>query len=399
VPATTAAPLGMGVALLNFLPGRMTFEEYFGFEGQADVLQRSYLVERSQVNLANKRGPSTVIACQLCAGVAAAEALKILLARGPVLAAPCDSRSRPLGPERRQRPALALRDRLAGPPGGPRLRHAQPLRLRPQRPVEPDRDRRSARVHPHRGERLEAAITHRRDLSDTRPTFDVHLTASAASASPLLECLRTRSVQRRALSTRALSQREKAALEASVGPGYRIHWLEGYEGRWRAARREHVLSTKLSNVELRLGDISRLPGLEDQSVVAVISTMALHHLPTFEHLRSTFLEIWRILKPGGGVYLVDFGHLKSERLYSLRAAFSLADCEVAGESLRPAARLYSTFLAPYMVAFKSAPRREPDAQLRQAVGRLRAALPAHHKADLRDLATFFGLGGMRSRLL
>ena len=29
IPAITAAPLGMGTALLNFLPGRMSFEEYF----------------------------------------------------------------------------------------------------------------------------------------------------------------------------------------------------------------------------------------------------------------------------------------------------------------------------------------------------------------------------------
>jgi molybdopterin/thiamine biosynthesis adenylyltransferase len=102
IPATTAAPLGMGVAALNFLPGRMTFEEYFGFEGESPseqalrfllglspaMLQRSYLVDPSQVNFAEQRGPSTIIACQLCAGVAAAETLKILLPRGPVLAAP-----------------------------------------------------------------------------------------------------------------------------------------------------------------------------------------------------------------------------------------------------------------------------------------------------------------------
>jgi molybdopterin/thiamine biosynthesis adenylyltransferase len=102
VPASTAAPLGMGVALLNFLPGRMTFEQYFGFEGQPEseqalrfllglspaMLQRSYLADRSRVNLAEHRGPSTVIACQLCAGVAAAEALKMLLGRGSVVAAP-----------------------------------------------------------------------------------------------------------------------------------------------------------------------------------------------------------------------------------------------------------------------------------------------------------------------
>ena len=102
VPATTAAPLGMGAALLNFLPGKMTFEDYFGFQAQSDteralrfllglspaMLQRNYLVDRTQVSFAEQRGPSTVIACELCAGVAAAEALKILLKRGPVVTAP-----------------------------------------------------------------------------------------------------------------------------------------------------------------------------------------------------------------------------------------------------------------------------------------------------------------------
>lgn len=102
VPATTAAPLGMGVAVLNFLPGKMTFEEYFGFEGQPEaekalrfllglspsMLQRNYLADRSRVDFAARTGPSTPMACQLCAGVAATEILKILLKRGPIWAAP-----------------------------------------------------------------------------------------------------------------------------------------------------------------------------------------------------------------------------------------------------------------------------------------------------------------------
>jgi hypothetical protein len=33
IPASTVAPLGMGAALLNFLPGHMTFKEYFGRAG------------------------------------------------------------------------------------------------------------------------------------------------------------------------------------------------------------------------------------------------------------------------------------------------------------------------------------------------------------------------------
>lgn len=102
IPAITAAPLGMGAAVLNFLPGKMTFEEYFCLEGQSEeeqllrfllglapaALHRLYLVDPSTVDLANHRGPSTPMACAICSGVAATEALKILLGRGKVLAAP-----------------------------------------------------------------------------------------------------------------------------------------------------------------------------------------------------------------------------------------------------------------------------------------------------------------------
>ena len=102
IPAITVAPLGMGAALLNFLPGGMTFEEYFRWDGCDEdemalrflvglspaMLQRGYLVDRSAVDLAARRGPSTGMACQLCGGIAATEALKILLGRGEVLAAP-----------------------------------------------------------------------------------------------------------------------------------------------------------------------------------------------------------------------------------------------------------------------------------------------------------------------
>lgn len=102
VPATTAAPLGMGAALLNFLPGQMTFEEYFQW-GDLPILDkairfvvglapaglhRPYLVVPESVSFAEQRGPSTFMACQLCAGIVATEALKILLGRGKVLAAP-----------------------------------------------------------------------------------------------------------------------------------------------------------------------------------------------------------------------------------------------------------------------------------------------------------------------
>ena len=102
IPATTVAPLGMGAALLNFMPGGMSFEEYFQLDGRDEIektvrflvglspamLQRRYLRDRRYVDFAAQRGPSTAMACQLCAGIAATEVLKILLRRGKVHAAP-----------------------------------------------------------------------------------------------------------------------------------------------------------------------------------------------------------------------------------------------------------------------------------------------------------------------
>jgi hypothetical protein len=52
------------------------------------MLQRTYLVDASRVRLGERAGPSLGAACQLCAGLAGVEALKILLRRGRVLAAP-----------------------------------------------------------------------------------------------------------------------------------------------------------------------------------------------------------------------------------------------------------------------------------------------------------------------
>lgn len=102
IPATIVAPMGMGAAMINFLPGGPTFEEFFQLEGLPDkekalrfliglspaVLQRTYLADPSRVKFGERAGPSTGMACQLCAGVAGTEVLKILLKRGKVYGAP-----------------------------------------------------------------------------------------------------------------------------------------------------------------------------------------------------------------------------------------------------------------------------------------------------------------------
>lgn len=102
IPAVTAAPLGVGVALLVFDPQGMSFEDYFDLSGRTPdeqylrflvglaprVLQQSYIADASAVSFGERRGPSTPMACELCAGVAGAEAMKLLLGRGRVSYAP-----------------------------------------------------------------------------------------------------------------------------------------------------------------------------------------------------------------------------------------------------------------------------------------------------------------------
>ena len=103
IPAVTAAPLGMGSAFLAFIPGQgMTFEEYFRLDGLSEndqlvrflvgvaptMWQRHYLVDPTRADFQGKKGPSTAMAVDFCAGVAATNVLKIILKRGRVITAP-----------------------------------------------------------------------------------------------------------------------------------------------------------------------------------------------------------------------------------------------------------------------------------------------------------------------
>ena len=103
IPVVVAAPLGMGVSNINYLPGGMTLNTYFDFRDDLPetelairflvglspaVLQARYLADPTAVRFHEKKGPSTPMACELCAGVAGTVALKILLGRGEVIRAP-----------------------------------------------------------------------------------------------------------------------------------------------------------------------------------------------------------------------------------------------------------------------------------------------------------------------
>ena len=102
IPVVVAGPIGASAAFLVFLPGEMRWQDYFAMDlaknevdkyilfglGNAPRATQMPYLDRKYVSLEEKRGPSLALAVQLCAGVAAAETMKLLLKRGRILAAP-----------------------------------------------------------------------------------------------------------------------------------------------------------------------------------------------------------------------------------------------------------------------------------------------------------------------
>lgn len=100
--ALTAGPLGFGTAWLIFDPQGMSFDDYFDLRDGMPMLQQVAAMavglcpaathmpymDLKYVDLKSGRGPSAGLACHISGGVAAAQVVKILLGRGPVLSAP-----------------------------------------------------------------------------------------------------------------------------------------------------------------------------------------------------------------------------------------------------------------------------------------------------------------------
>ncbi|MCB1850346.1 MAG: ThiF family adenylyltransferase [Gammaproteobacteria bacterium] len=317
IPAVTAAPLGMGAALLNFLPGNMSFEEYFQLEGMPEEeqllrffvglapagLQQKYLVDPTTIDLAAHKGPSTAMGCELCAGVAATQALKILLGRGKVFAAPHGlqfdafankvahtwrpgGNSHPLHklalkigrkrilnqpfqrkhePEQTRIPGSAVENIIDLARWAPSGDNTQPWRFEI---LDKDRflvhgsdtrdwcvydlDGRASQIAvgallenisiAATGEGLTTSFVLREDAPEAQPVIEVQLSHGAAAGSavvtpsPLLPFIKLRVTQRRPLSSRPLRKSDREELEASVGPGYRVVWVEGKEPKRVMAR-------------------------------------------------------------------------------------------------------------------------------------------------------------------
>ncbi len=100
--ALTAGPLGFGAAMLGFAPDGQSFDDYFDMARCRTIGERlvafavglapagshvSYM-DLSAVDLRTGRGPSSVVACQLCGSMLAMETLAIVLGWRRPLAAP-----------------------------------------------------------------------------------------------------------------------------------------------------------------------------------------------------------------------------------------------------------------------------------------------------------------------
>jgi len=219
-------------------------------------------------------------------------------------------------------------------------------------------------------------------------------------------------------------------LDLACGPGTQLAQLAGlntdaeFVGADLSAEmlqyaRQLVSERGLRNVTLVEGDITDLSAFADNSFGAIVSSMSLHHLPDVCMLTRTFSEAARLLRLGGGVYLADFGRLKSQEsmrafayrdadrqpeaftrdyFNSLRAAFSVGEVRAATREAGLPGRVFRMCPVPFMIAVKSRPRRPFSPELLLQLAGLRDSMPAQGRADLTNMIRCFRLGGMRTKL-
>jgi ubiquinone/menaquinone biosynthesis C-methylase UbiE len=185
---------------------------------------------------------------------------------------------------------------------------------------------------------------------------------------------------------------------------------------------EHLDRQGVHNVILEEGDICVLDMLADASVDSVTCTLSLHHLPDTNALMQAMRAVRRVLKPGGGIYLSDFGRLKraatqryfahdrqdcqppqftADFLNSMRAAFSVDELGRAISQLGALGlsagqiHKHATVLAPFMVVFKRAVSAKPTAETQRLARSLFQNLSVSQQGDFKDLSMWFQAAGLR----
>jgi molybdopterin/thiamine biosynthesis adenylyltransferase/nitroreductase len=323
IPAVTAAPVGMGVGFLAFTKDSMSFEDYFRFEGRSELrqfvnlflgiapkgLHRNYLVDPNRADFVKRKAPSTMIGCELCAAVVAANAVKLLLGRGEVRPAPhhhhydayrgkmANSRLRwgnagplqrlkgniaermfgamtrraPASPEPRY-PSCVIEEILDCARWAPSGDNSQPWRFKiagDDSVIVSIANESGRNVYEYRdGQptlisagtlletmRIAASGFHRRmqwryrGEANSHHRIEVHFAPDAQiEPDPLSACVPSRSVNRRPYRLKPLRDADKSALEAALGDSLSLRWHESAGARWRIAR----LNGRASGIRLRI---------------------------------------------------------------------------------------------------------------------------------------------------
>jgi SAM-dependent methyltransferase len=179
--------------------------------------------------------------------------------------------------------------------------------------------------------------------------------------------------------------------------------------------RDTVVRSGVANVSLQAGDMNALVQLADASVDCVTCTFSLHHLPDQASLLRAFSEAARVLKPGGGIYICDFGRLKrrasqayfayerresqselftEDFLNSLRAAFSLGELTAAAAPLGSDVGIHQTALAPFMVVLRRPTQASAATATIDRGVKMLAELSPREQVEFRALSRWFQLAGL-----
>jgi len=91
-------------------------------------------------------------------------------------------------------------------------------------------------------------------------------------------------------------------------PGLQVYGIDLSEDMIRLAR-AHTRHEQLEErVQFESGDVARLP-YPDQSFDVVVSTISMHH---WSELEQPLRELYRVMRPGGWVWIYDFRFVKAQ---------------------------------------------------------------------------------------
>jgi ubiquinone/menaquinone biosynthesis C-methylase UbiE len=126
---------------------------------------------------------------------------------------------------------------------------------------------------------------------------------------------------------------EGRVLDAGTGPGtlareiarrfpqLQVDGIDLSEDMIRLAR-EHTQHEQLEErVHFAVGNVARLP-YPDQSFDLVVSTISMHH---WSELEQPFRELYRVLRPGGHLWIYDFRFIKVQTVEKALASTPFAE--------------------------------------------------------------------------